>query len=196
MEEGGSMLIGFTGKVGVGKTTIARMLVDEKFFIKLAFDTPLKRAMVELTGMDISHFTDPVLKEEEIRGLNGLTPRILMQKFGTEFIRDMIDPDFWIWRMDKHLTQIEQHNKSRRHIVIDDVRFNNEAELVRKRGGLLIHLRREFKSRTTQTDHRSENPVSIYSTDLIIDSGMRSETYTYDTVERAIGEYHNATSRN
>jgi len=169
------MLIGFTGKAGVGKTTIAKKLQDYKGFLVKSFANPLKESLVTLTGLPMCHFTDSFLKEQSTEF--GKTPRELMQLYGTEFVRNMICEHFWVIRMRQELNSI-----GRVDVVIDDVRFEDEAQLIRERGGYLIHLKRDFESPTDKTGHKSEAGITVKENDIVIDSGKENAEWTYETV--------------
>lgn len=177
VESESKYLMGFAGKMGVGKTTTANWFVEQHDFKRLYFAKPLKESLSVLTGLPIEYFTDIELKELIIPGLkgcapdySGITTRIMMQKFGTDFVRDMIDPNFWIWRMTQ---MISEH--SDRNIVIDDVRFENEAQLIRDLGGTVIHLTREFESPSKQSGHISENSLKEKSHDIIVPCDISEE---------------------
>lgn len=150
------MIIGFTGEIGVGKTSVADCLVKEKAFIKLSFATPIKRALVEFTGLDMKWFTDPVLKETEIEGLPKTTPRLMAQLLGTEYARNLIFHDFFCWRMGQSFAANEGMD-----IVVDDVRFENEADFIREKGGKIVRLLRVFESQTKGNNHSSENGITL-----------------------------------
>ncbi len=157
------MLIGLTGPAGVGKTTIAREITKQIGGAVLSYAAPMKMCLSVMTGLSMEYFTDIKLKEKVIPEINK-TPRQLMQLFGTEFARKMIVSDFWIWRMLEELKKFEYS-----HIYIDDIRFENEASLVRNQGGTVVHLRRVYDPVTTQTEHASEQLISIKPTDIICD---------------------------
>jgi hypothetical protein len=162
-------IIGLTGKATVGKTTTARqtkeILKNEGIESKvLSFAYPLKLAACILTGLTMRYFTDFDLKEKEIVSL-GVTPREFLQKLGTEFARRMICYNFWIIRMQQSL---ELH-KDIPVIFIDDVRFENEASLVRSRGGKIVHLHRDV-SLITNSSHVSEQGLIEYSNDIVINA--------------------------
>jgi len=126
------MLIGFSGKKLSGKTTAAKSL---KGFTRLSFADPL-RAILDSTNPLVkgdkrwSHFTYNEVKGRE----TGFEGRRLLQTLG-ESIKD-IDPEFFVRAMRDRLI-IEMRNSS---VVIDDVRFESEAELIRSFGGIVIDL--------------------------------------------------------
>ncbi len=165
-------LVALAGPAGVGKTTIAEQLTLTYNFKVVSFAGALKQSLVALTGLTPSHFNKMELKEKQIPGLD-YSPRTLMQKFGTEFVRDMVHPNFWVWRMKNTIDKEQKYD-----IIIDDVRFNNEAKFIRDYGGLLIHLDRDFESPTVHTDHVSEKPVRRNKFDCFVYENSIRETYT------------------
>lgn len=165
MKEQKKQFIGFAGPAGIGKSTNAEWFEKEHNFFVLSFAKPVKEALVALTGLSINHFTDIELKEKQIPGLKeGVTPRILMQKMATDFIREMIDPDFFVWRMKQMVS-----NNSDEEIVIDDIRFENEAEFIRKNGGKIFHLVGEIDPVTKEITHKSEFGIKVQSEDYVVE---------------------------
>lgn len=152
-------LVGLAGPAGVGKTSIAQSLVDQHLFTCLSFASPLKEALAVLTGKPIQLFQDPDLKEQIIPTY-GKSPRQLMQLLGTDFARNQIIPDFWLDRMDTSLAACSSSLR-----VIDDIRFPNEAALVREHGGHVIHLSRAEVTTTVHSAHVSELPLPVYDHD-------------------------------
>lgn len=155
--------VGFAGTAGIGKSTLAHIVSEYFNGVVIPYAKPLKESLVALTGLSMDHYTNIDLKEKIIPGLDK-TPRQLMQLMGTEFARNMIDYDFWLWRMRHAISE-----NSNRHIFIDDIRFNNEADLVRDNGGVIIHLIRNYEQVTEEIDHASEIPIKKYKYDLIYD---------------------------
>jgi hypothetical protein len=129
-------VIGFAGKIGAGKTTAAQHLVEKHGFERIRFAGPLKNMMkaLGLTAEEI----DGALKEQPCDLLGGKTPRRAMQTIGTEWGRDIIDDGLWIraWRR-----AVEQTTPGA-WIVVDDVRFPNEAKAIKEMGGVIVQVRR------------------------------------------------------
>jgi len=125
------MLLGLTGKKGCGKSSIARILRDNHGFEILSFATPIKD-MLEAMGIEREKLNDPCLKEKELPDF-GKSPRQLMQLLGTEFARDLIHPNIWIYLMEKRMGEYK-------NVVIDDVRFRNEAQMIVGYDGQVIEV--------------------------------------------------------
>lgn len=129
-------LIGITGYAGSGKDTFADHLVDICRYQKLSFATPIKEALNAIFGWSMRDWNSRRWKESPRPEANGKTPRYLAQTLGTEWGRDTIDPDIWV-----KLT-LERARISPRPVVIADVRFPNEANLIRENGGVLVRIER------------------------------------------------------
>lgn len=125
------MLIGLVGKKYSGKTTVASMWNNVRNSHILAFGDLLKEMLLN-AGM---------ASKEELWETKTPIVRWMLQKIGTEIFRDQVDPDFWIKQMDKKIIDILSKDKNN-NIIIHDVRFLNEAELIKKYHGILIRIKR------------------------------------------------------
>jgi hypothetical protein len=150
------MLIGLCGRIGSGKTSAALHLVDQHCFTRHRMADPIKR-MLRCLGLDEVH-TDGDFKEVPSPLLGGKTPRYAMQTLGTNWARDMICNDLWInaWRA----------TLPDGDVVCDDIRFPNEADLVRSLGGIVVRVDRPGMDRVGQTLHASEH--IRFESDLVI----------------------------
>lgn len=74
-----------------------------------------------------------------------LTPRLLLQILGTDCGRDIIHPNIWINALfadiDKELDVNPDYNK--KGFIITDVRFPNELNAIKQRGGKIIRVNRD-----------------------------------------------------
>jgi hypothetical protein len=127
-------VIAFTGLAGSGKSTAAAHLCDVHGFERVRFAGPLKSMMAAL-GLTETEI-DGDRKEMPCALLGGKTPRLAMQTIGTEWGRDIIDPDLWIraWQA------AVDHLPAAVPVVVDDCRFPNEASAVRAAGGTLVRI--------------------------------------------------------
>ena len=128
-----TMVIGLAGYARSGKDTVADMLVKQHGFVKVRFADALKRGLATMLGLTEAQL-DGDEKEVVIPWL-GCSPRHLMQTLGTEWGRRMIHPDMWVKATEQHLKRLAAGGC--RRIVISDVRFENEAKLVKYLGVLV-----------------------------------------------------------
>lgn len=146
------MLIGITGRKGHGKDSVGAALRGVGF-TTVAFADPLKDALKVALG-----FT-----EEQVRGSNeakeavdpryGVSPRHAMQTLGTEWGRRYICEDVWVQAAFARVEAV------RGHVAITDVRFPNEAEAVRARGGVVWKVYRPGWGSGQHENHASELDV-------------------------------------
>ncbi len=123
-------VIGLTGLKRSGKDTVARHLCEHHGFLAFSWADPIK-AMLRTMGVPEEHLTGE-RKEELVPGL-GVSGRHLMQTLGTEWGRDLISRDLWVFAL-QH-SQAFQGAMERSPVVIPDCRFANEAQAVRALGG-------------------------------------------------------------
>ena len=148
------MIIGITGKKFSGKDTLADIICEKYGYKKYSFADPLK---------DISrilfNFTDEQLygtEKEIVDDYWNITPREVYQYLGTEIFRNKINDlipnineDFWIKHMEKKILDSDFK------IVIPDVRFENERNLIKEYGGKIIKIERDIPLNNL-SNHESE----------------------------------------
>jgi hypothetical protein len=140
------ILVALTGPAGSGKDTAAELLSERHGFERYAFADPIKDMLTALlvgAGLDYAYLFERRLKELPIPYI-GHSGRRLMQTLGTEWGR-AIDPDLWV---NLAALQLGLHDLPRSapihdRIVITDLRFPNEAEWVRRMGGLVVRVVRD-----------------------------------------------------
>ncbi len=131
------ILIGISGKKGVGKDLFASFLRDKYGFIPMSFAAELKAAVRRDFDFTVEH-TDGIYKEFPQSRFGGKTPRDIMIAYG-QFFRQF-NPDWWISQVFNRIGSFLSHEDLR--IVITDVRFQNEANLIKDRGGYMVRLNR------------------------------------------------------
>ena len=209
-------LIGITGRLGSGKDEVAKIIqrLEPGWEVK-KFAGKLKQICGILAGVDPVKFEDQEFKKQ--MSPFGMTYRELLQKVGTEGMRNNIDKDVWVkalfadfieqYTIDfskipedirddipkaidyvENVLNISLKNKSPNSSskwIITDVRFPNEADAIKERGGYLISVsRKKFVSwRDEETgitfhsltfspfDHPSETAMDDYEgIDVYIDN--------------------------
>lgn len=149
-------IIGICGYKGAGKSTVAKMLQRELPNSEVVrFAQPIKDMITALlknyyTEDTVKGFVDGEYKEVIIPEI-GVSTRKLMQTLGTEWGRDIIDPDIWVKLLESKLI-----NSNKDYLLVDDLRTPNELDMLRKLGATIIKVHREISNIDT---HSSENYI-------------------------------------
>jgi len=151
-------LIGITGRAGSGKDTVSRLLRTLVFTRSMSFAEPLKAAVAAMLGVDVARFEDREWKEAPLPGI-GVTPRHLLQTLGTEWGRNIIDPDLWVKIAANRYAEYRQRVVNPDiAVVFTDLRFPNEAQWIREQGGLVLRVQRDSAD-VAESDHDSETQL-------------------------------------
>lgn len=142
------LVIGLTGLAGSGKSTAARYMAKHYGFEVWSFAANLKKACQIIFDLSDSQLHSRVGKEL-VDPRWGLSPREIFQKFGTEVGREFMQ-GLWIKSLE---CSLERSGGNR--IVIDDLRFLDEADFVKSLGGKVVGIRRDVDL----MDHESEKSV-------------------------------------
>ena len=171
-------IIGISGKQGNGKTTLANHIINNnKKYVKVSFAENVRHIVSLITGINIDNLRSMKDKEYLYEPYN-LTIRQLLQKVGTEMGRN-IHPDVWT----NSLFLNFNHNC---YWIIDDVRFENEFNIIKKYGGIVIRLN---KSNHIDDQHLSETALDhIDNWDLVInvDDYQNNVKGIYELVEKLL----------
>lgn len=170
-------LIGFAGEARSGKDTAANHLNDNHGFSLYAFAQPIKKACRTVFGWGEEHVNGSL--KEVIDPLFNISPREAMQTMGTQWGREMINQDIWLKRA-------EYEMMTNNALAVTDVRFDNEANLIRSRGGIVIKITRQNKDKVL--NHKSEAGISSELVDYEIENnGTLSELY--QAIDLVINNY-------
>lgn len=141
------MILGVTGLIGSGKDTIADYLCTFHGFQRLSFAASLKDAISNIFGWDRELLEGTTKSSREWReqvdpwwserlNIPNLTPRWVLQYWGTEVCRNGFHTDIWVASVENKLRQ------SKDNIVITDCRFANELQAIKKAGGITCRVER------------------------------------------------------
>lgn len=151
------MIIGlYSPAAQSGKTTVAREL-QRRGYALLPFAQPLRDMLsAMLRGLDydylqIEHFLH--VDKEALIPEFGVSARHMLRTLGTEWGRQCIAPDVW-------MTHWLERARRRSFVVVDDVRFENEAQLIRDLGGQMWRITRPGVVRNTE--HASEGGLDLW----------------------------------
>jgi hypothetical protein len=141
------MIIGVCGFIGSGKDTIADYLVNFHEFRRESFASTLKDAVASVFGWDRTMLEGRTKEAREWReqvdpwwaerlSMPTLTPRWVLQYWGTEVCRKAFHDDIWIASLENKL------RNSKDHVVISDCRFPNEISSIKNAGGKIVWVQR------------------------------------------------------
>lgn len=159
------ILIGLTGPAGSGKDTFADELYERFAFAKTSFAAPLKLALQAIFGFSAEQLSARHMKEA-VADYWGFSPRYAAQKLGTEGCRNLFGEDVWIKRWLLTYFSLQQTDD----VVVTDVRFDNEADTIRKLGGYIVHIRRGHNPLAIGTSHASEQGISFATGDFFVEN--------------------------
>lgn len=157
-------LIGLGYRKGSGKDTVADILINhfgEDNMTRLPWAGTLKEACKIIFGWDDTHVYGDMKEEHD--GYWGMTPRHALQQVATELFRNWM-PDIWIKANVRKIMYERDHG---RHVVISDVRFLNEIEVIKRMGGEVWLIDRPEV--VNHDEHASETELDkFYEWDKII----------------------------
>jgi hypothetical protein len=134
-----TQLIGICGAAGAGKSTVAKHLAETENGKRLRLADGLKR-MLKSVGLTDAQ-VDGNEKNIPLPLLCGKTPRFAMTSLGTGWGRDVIGNDFWMNICAMSLTA-ELVKGEAKLLIVDDIRYPNELEMIRRLGGQVWLVRR------------------------------------------------------
>jgi hypothetical protein len=145
--KGTKMIVGFVGFISSGKDTAADYLVNSHGFRRDSFATALKDAVAAVFGWDRTLLEGRTAASRQWRdqidswwaqrlNIPHLTPRWVLQCWGTDVLRNNFNDDVWIAALENKM------RKTTDDIVISDVRFPNEIQAIRQAGGKVFRIKR------------------------------------------------------
>jgi len=164
-----NLIIGVVGQKRNGKDTFANVLVDKFGFTKESFAKPIKDACKSIFGFTEEQVNGDL--KEVLDDYWGVTPRHIMQIFGTELFQidlpkhitqstSKIDKTIWVNSLKKRITE--------GRYVIADVRFIHEVEAIREAGGVIVKVVRPDMVTNNQDLHPSEMELLKIDADYVI----------------------------
>jgi hypothetical protein len=141
------IIVGVCGFQGSGKDTVADYLVNVHGFRRISFAGTLKDAVSAIFGWDRELLEGRTTESRDWRekvdkwwanklNMPHLTPRWVLQYWGTEVARKAFHDNIWIHSVEYKLATISDN------VVISDVRFPNEIKSIKDAGGMVIRTHR------------------------------------------------------
>lgn len=177
------MLFGIIGDTGCGKDTMGDHLEKNYNFEKNAMAKPLKKAcQIIFSFNDEQIYGTQEQKETPDPRWGNVTPRKILQTFGSELMRDGMEKiipglgkDIWI-----RSAQLAYETSVNKNVVFTDIRFKNEADFIKKNNGILFKIRRNYWNENRDKEvmnHISEIEKNEIQSDYIIDNNGSLEDF-------------------
>lgn len=151
-------LIGiYSSKAQSGKSEVAKYLTRHGYVV-MPFAYPIKQ-MAGLLFKNVGYSEEEAAflltkgKKTVLPEL-GVSVRHVLRTLGTEWGRQQIHSNVWLLCWERSIKNIP-------YVVVDDVRFANEAELIKKLGGVLWRVHRERMPKAAP--HLSEGGLDDYT---------------------------------
>lgn len=162
-------LIGLSGAIGAGKDTVAGILQEiDDTFVALSFKAGMVSSLMDIFELESAElFFNRELKEIPSPRLMGHTPRYVMQTFGTDFIRNKIHEDFFVFRTENKLKKLLPSYG----VIVTDVRFANDVEMVKRNGGVIWHIVRPSNPHTSSSHISEHQNIQEFADTVIINEG-------------------------
>lgn len=140
-------IIGICGLAGAGKDTVGDIIVDNLLnWEKMSFASHLKDVASLLFGFDRKMLAGETPEDRAIREQpdkfwsekmgKDFTPRYALQFLGTNLLRNQLHENIWVDCLERKILN------SDKNIVITDVRFPNEIEMIKRIGGEIWRIER------------------------------------------------------
>jgi len=208
-------IIGISGRIGSGKDTVGEIIQKicltnggPKFEIK-KFAGKLKTIASLLTGIPVENFENQEFKKLEMsnewsigygKKLDGtytnilpMTYREFLQKLGTEAMRDGLHTNVWVNALfSDYIPVVKEWDEFGNDTIVEypswcitDMRFPNEMEAVKERGGITVRVVRpgtkdyfQLKNRDGSITHATLHPSETaldnaeFDYEIINDAGI------------------------
>ncbi len=144
-----NQIIGICGAIGSGKDTAADYLVENNKFTRISFASVLKDACANIFGWNRDMLEGKTAEDRHLRenvdewwssrlGIKNFSPRSALQYVGTDLFRNSLHKNIWVYALEKNIQKYDR-------VVISDVRFPNEIEMLKRLNGNIWWIHRGEK---------------------------------------------------
>jgi dephospho-CoA kinase len=184
------IIIGLSGKMGSGKNYIAEKIIypsykDDYNILIIGFGDLMKNELFA---------RDTTLSYDELYDHKTYETRNKLQQYGTENGRDKYHQDIWVRGLDIQIETFRRRSNDNCIIIICDVRFQNEAEYIIKKGGKIIRIistdrteERYLKEANGNKEmyqkivnHKSETDLDSYKFNYFVNNSKNNNTLNKD----------------
>lgn len=176
------LLIACHGLPGAGKDAFARFLLENHLdcnWERIAFASPLKRGLSTMLNIPMEDIENPAIKNEPNYKF-GRSIRHMAQSLGTEWGRNLIHDNLWVEIAREEITSRLNRGIN---VIVTDLRFPNEVDLIRELGGYVIHIIRNDNPHVVASlnsglkSHPSDSSLPAGSVDFTIENNDTLEIF-------------------
>ena len=167
--------IGLYGPAQAGKDTLARVLVHDYGYKRIAFADPVKEMALAIDPIVDANRGIRTHLSEVVNGAGWESAkadypeiRRILQRIGTEAVRKQT-PSYWV-----DLAEFKA-NVQDQPVVFTDVRFPNEAQMVKRHDGLVVKIDARTVLETELGEHASENSMCDWTPDFVLHNPRTSD---------------------
>jgi len=177
-------LIAICGLPGSGKDHFANQLIEGGGWSRIAFAGPLKRGLSAMFDIPMADIENPVIKNEPNYKF-GKSIRYMAQTLGTEWARNLIAENVWLQIAKESIEHQMGHGQN---VVITDLRFPNEVDMIKKMGGKIVKVIRSDNVHAGSSavngvlGHISDVAIADRDCDYIIQNDSTAASYN-DKIE-------------
>lgn len=178
------LLVGFAGAIGAGKNAAASLIPGA---VVIEHADPIYWMLSAMLQTPVEDLRDRGSKETPLVGI-AVSVRDMLRSLGTEWGRESVHPDLWVLlanaRIDQHLAA------GQTHFAIPGVRFQNEIDAIRRRGGFVVWIDNPRLVPPASAPHKSDRMIGRQDCDVWLVNDGPMETLA-EKVELAIelGQY-------
>ena len=140
-------IIAINGTIGSGKDTFSKMFIENGYH-RVSFAESLKDSVSVIFGWDREMLEGNTEESRKVRETvdeywssvlgKEITPRWVLQNFGTDVLRKHFHDNIWVFSLQKRIM-----NTNSDKIIITDCRFPNELQMIRSNNGVVIEVQRD-----------------------------------------------------
>jgi hypothetical protein len=182
------LLIGLHGKPRSGKDTLAAHLIKKFNLLRYGPSVPVKDGTAAMFDIPREYLDDDS-KKDTYDPYWKMTYREMAQKVGKESSRDVFGEDFWMRHVQRKWVSIRdertldgKYNTSHvayRGMILADIRYANEIDWVKSRGGSMIFITRDNLPVSSGVGHAAEAGLPIELADVVVyNNGSIEDLYT------------------
>lgn len=163
-------------------------------WVEVSLADPLKKICAAITGIDYKILLGADSDSRYVRenqkfqiGSTSLTGRELLEQVGTNAFRNHFDPDFWLKIAERNIIQLKETS----NVVIPDIRFDNELEMLYRVSGKLITICRDPADLILSEDDKKTHPAKWNFLTFCQESQILENSTTIPEFEKKIFDITN-----